>query len=70
MDRLPNVVVVPASAVFLRDGATIVYVVTGGSAEPRRVAVARRSKDRVALSGGLHAGERIALRDPTLEAGQ
>jgi HlyD family secretion protein len=70
LDRLPGVVVVPASAVFLRDGATLVYIVAGGSAEPRPVKVARRSKDRVAIASGLAAGERIALRDPTLEAGQ
>jgi len=67
MDRLPDVVVVPASAVFLRDGATMVYTVAGGSAEPRTVTVARRSKDRVAIASGLAAGERIALKDPTLE---
>jgi multidrug efflux pump subunit AcrA (membrane-fusion protein) len=70
LDRLPGVVVVPASAVFLRDGATVVYTVSRGSAEPRVVTVARRSKDHVAIASGLAAGERIALRDPSLEAGQ
>jgi HlyD family secretion protein len=68
LDRLPDVVVVPASAVFLRDGATVVYTVSGGAAEPRTVTIARRSKDRVAIALGLRAGERIALKDPTLEA--
>jgi multidrug efflux pump subunit AcrA (membrane-fusion protein) len=67
LDRLPGVVVVPASAVFLRDGATVVYAVSSGSAEPRPVTVARRSKDRVAIASGLMGGERIALRDPTLD---
>lgn len=72
LGRLPGVVVVPASAVFLRDGATIVYTVSRGSVHPRpvTVTVARRSKDRVAIASGLTAGERIASRDPTLEAGQ
>lgn len=70
LDRLAGVVVVPASAVFIRDGATLVYTITRGSPEPRPVTVARRSKDRVAIASGLAAGERIALRDPTLEAGQ
>lgn len=70
LERLPGVVVVPASAVFLRDGATIVYTVSRGSAEPRPVTVARRGRDRVAIALGLTAGERIALRDPTLEAGR
>jgi multidrug efflux pump subunit AcrA (membrane-fusion protein) len=70
LDRLDGVVVVPANAVFLRDGSTIVYTLSRGSAEPRPVTVARRSKDRVAIAAGLAAGERIALRDPTLEGGQ
>jgi multidrug efflux pump subunit AcrA (membrane-fusion protein) len=67
LDRLADVVVAPASAVFLRDGATIVYTVSRGSVEPRPVTVARRSRDRVAIASGLAAGERIALRDPMLE---
>jgi len=70
LDRLAGIVVVPASAVFLRDGATIVYTISRGSVEPRPVTVARRSKDRVAIASGLGAGERIVLKDPTLEAGQ
>jgi HlyD family secretion protein len=67
LDRLPDVIVVPSSAVFLREGATVVYVIRGGSAEARPVMVARRSKDRVALSGGLNPGERVALSDPLAE---
>jgi multidrug efflux pump subunit AcrA (membrane-fusion protein) len=70
LDRLEDVVVVPASSVFLRDGATVVYTVSRGAPEPHAVAVARRSKDRVAIASGLTGGERIALRDPTLEAGR
>jgi membrane fusion protein (multidrug efflux system) len=70
LGRLPGVVVVPTSAVFLRDGATIVYTVSRGAVQPRPVRVARRSKDRVAIASGLTAGERIVLRDPTLEGGQ
>ena len=68
LDQLPDVIVVPDTAVFTRDGATVVYVVSGGSVERRPVTVAKRSRDRVAISAGLDAGERIALRDPELEA--
>jgi hypothetical protein len=63
-------VVVPATAVFLREGATIVYVVEGGAVASRAVTVARRGKDRVALSTGIDAGERFALRDPAPELGR
>jgi len=68
LERLPGVVVVPASAVFLRDGATVVYTVSRGSVDARPVTVGRRGRDRVAIASGLTPGERIALRDPTLEA--
>jgi multidrug efflux pump subunit AcrA (membrane-fusion protein) len=68
LDELPDVIVVPDTAVFSREGATVVYVVNGRSVERRTVTVAKRSRDRVAISGGLEAGERIALRDPELEA--
>jgi RND family efflux transporter MFP subunit len=68
LDELPNVMVVPDTAVFSRDGQTVVYVVSGRSVQSRTVTVARRSRDRVAIDGGLTAGERIALRDPTVEA--
>ena len=67
LDELPNVIVVPDTAVFSREGATVVYVVDGRSIERRTVTVARRSRDRVAISGGLEPGQRITLRDPELE---
>ena len=68
LDQLAGVIVVPATAVFSRDGQTVVYVVSARSMEPRPVTVARRSRDRVAIASGVSAGERIALRDPTIEA--
>ena len=67
LDQLEDVIVVPETAVFSRDGRTIVYVVSGRSVEPRTVTVARRSRDRVAIASGVNAGERIAMRDPTIE---
>jgi HlyD family secretion protein len=68
LDELPNVIVVPETAVFTREGATVVYVVDGRSVQRRTVTVARRSRDRVAIRGGLEPGERVALRDPEREA--
>jgi multidrug efflux pump subunit AcrA (membrane-fusion protein) len=44
-----------------------VYVIGGRSIAPRTVTVARRSRDRVAITSGVRAGDRIALADPTLE---
>jgi HlyD family secretion protein len=68
LDQLADVIVVPDTAVFSRDGVTIAYVIDGRSVTPRTVTVARRSRDRVAIADGVRAGERIALRDPTIEA--
>ena len=67
LDELPDVIVVPETAVFARDGASVVYVIDGRSIEPRVVTIARRSRDRVAITDGVRAGDRIALSDPTLE---
>jgi HlyD family secretion protein len=68
LDEMPNVIVVPETAVFAKDGVSVVYVIQGRSIEPRAVTIARRSRDRVAISSGVSAGDRIALTDPTLEA--
>lgn len=68
LDQLPNVIVVPDTAVFTRDGQSVVYAVSGRAIEARPVTIARRSRDRVAITSGLTAGERIAMRDPTVEA--
>jgi RND family efflux transporter MFP subunit len=68
LDQLPDVIVVPNTALFSRDGQNVVYVVSGRSIEMRSVTVARRSRDRVAITAGIAAGERITMRDPTIEA--
>jgi multidrug efflux pump subunit AcrA (membrane-fusion protein) len=68
MNRLPDVLLVPAAAVFQVGGASVVYVVSGGSASPRGVTVLRRGRDQVAIQSGLHEGDRISLRD--LAAGE
>jgi multidrug efflux pump subunit AcrA (membrane-fusion protein) len=42
-----------------------VYVRTGSGFEERRVETGQSSLGRVVVIGGLRAGERIALRDPS-----
>ncbi len=63
MNRLPDVLLVPAAAVFQAGGASVVYVVAGGSTSPRAVTVLRRGRDQVAIQSGLSEGDRISLRD-------
>lgn len=67
LDQLLDVIVVPDTAVFSRDGQSIVYAVSRRAIEPKPVTIARRSRDRVAITAGINPGERIALRDPTIE---
>lgn len=68
LNRLDDVIVVPTSAIFQVDGATVTYVVDGGRTTLRPVNLLRRGRDETAVGSGLREGERIALRDPTLGA--
>lgn len=67
VERLPNAVIIPAETVFQKAGRTVVYVLKGPRFEEREIVVARRSGDQVAVAGGVHGGEKLARRDPTLE---
>ncbi len=69
LDRIERTLLVPSNAVFERDGVNVVYVVTGGSLEPRPVTIERRGRDRIALAGGVEAGTRIALQPPDAQRG-
>lgn len=64
LDRLDDALLVPASAVFERDGAAVVYVVAGRTTSRRTVTVDRRGRDLIAISTGVAAGERVTLRVP------
>jgi HlyD family secretion protein len=63
MNRIADVLLVPAAAVFQSGGSAIVYVVDGGSAVPRPITVLRRGRDQIAVQSGVVEGERISLRD-------
>jgi HlyD family secretion protein len=67
LDRLNDVLVVPAAAVYQRGGAPTVYVVDGSSVAPRRVSILRRGRDQIALADGVRPAERVSLKDPELE---
>jgi HlyD family secretion protein len=67
LERLNNVLVVPAAAVFPKSGVSTAYVLKGSAIEPRKVAILRRGRDQIAIANGLAEGERISLKDPELE---
>jgi RND family efflux transporter MFP subunit len=65
VDRVPNAITIPAQASFLRSGQTVAYVWNGSAFQENAIQVDRRSRDRVLVSGGLKAGDLVALKDPS-----
>lgn len=64
--KIPNGLVIPTSAVFRKAGRAVAYVQRGSKFEEIPVEVSRRNTEEVLLARGLQAGERVALKDPTL----
>jgi len=64
LDRVPNVLIVPASAVFQRGAQTVAYVVSAGRVEARPITVVRRNRDQVVVGSGVHEGDRVSLKAP------
>jgi multidrug efflux pump subunit AcrA (membrane-fusion protein) len=67
IDRVADVVLVPAETLFQRDGYPVVYRLDGSMFEERRVEVARRGREQAIIASGLEAGEHIAMRRPGAE---
>lgn len=65
VEILEDVLMVPADAIFERQGRPVVYVLRGTGFDPRPVEILRRGNGRAVISRGVNAGERIALIDPT-----
>lgn len=66
-DRFADAITIPAGAVFHKEGTNIAYVLHGSKYEERAVEEGRRSGDELMITKGLQAGERVALRDPTVK---
>jgi RND family efflux transporter MFP subunit len=67
--RMPNVILVPAEAVFLVDGRAVVYRLEGRAFVAVPVEVARRNKEQAAIQSGLREGDRVALTNPVAAPG-
>ena len=66
VEKLPNVVHLPAQAIFQKDGQDVVYVQAGaGKFQPRKVQLGKRSESMMVLTSGVEPGEVVALSDPT-----
>jgi RND family efflux transporter MFP subunit len=68
VNRIPGSILIPPAALFSKAGATLVYVLAGAKFVPRPVMVGPRNEEQVAITSGLEAGEKVALKDPTLVA--
>jgi len=67
VDRVPQGIVIPAGALFRKAGRAVTYVKQGSSFRETPVEVARQSGDEILIGKGLEPGERLALKDPTVE---
>ncbi|MEO7145991.1 MAG: hypothetical protein ABI165_21060, partial [Bryobacteraceae bacterium] len=48
-----------------KEGKSIVYVKNGAAFEPRVIQPLKRSESTMVISGGVKAGDVVALSDPT-----
>jgi len=68
VEKIPDAVLVPAAAVFERNGRSLAYVLHGSRFEERTVEVGRRGRTDILIAKGLQPGEKVALKDPTQES--
>ena len=64
VDRVADVVLIPARAVFEKEGRSVAYVRTRGGWDERLVQIARRGQEQHVVQAGVAPGERVALKDP------
>jgi HlyD family secretion protein len=65
VDRVPDAILIPARAVFEKDGRSVAYVQrTRGGWDERLVQIARRGQEQLVVREGVQPGERVALKDP------
>jgi HlyD family secretion protein len=70
VDRIPDSILVPAEAMFQKNGQSVVYVQKRSGFEERAVKVGHRYGSTVQVVSGVQPGERVALKDPTETAGK
>ena len=67
VERVPNVILIPAEASFQKKGRNVAYVLKGTAFEERAIEITRRSGGQLWIAKGLNPGEKVALKDPTPE---
>ena len=68
VQRIPNVILIPAEALFNRNGRDVVYVEQGAKGSnnfiERAVVIGHRGGGQVEIRSGLEPGVRVATKDP------
>ena len=68
VEKLPDVIHVPAQAVFQKNGQFLVYVHRkDGKFEPRPVKLVKQSESMMVIESGVQPGETVAMADPTAD---
>jgi HlyD family secretion protein len=67
VERVPNVILIPAEASFQKKGRSVAYVLRGTVFDERVIEITRRSGSQLWIAKGLNPGEKVALKDPTPE---
>ncbi len=68
VEKLPDVIHVPAQSVFQKNGQFLVYVHgKDGKFEPRPVKLVKQSESMMVIASGVEAGEIVAMADPTAD---
>jgi multidrug efflux pump subunit AcrA (membrane-fusion protein) len=70
VETIGQAVFVPLESVFTKNGKTVVYTADRSTPQEVEVETGVRNSDFVTISKGLHGGEKVALRDPTLKEEQ
>src|SRR5262249_49183632 len=63
VEKLTDVIHVPAQAVFQKNGQYLVYVQNKGKYEPRPVQLVKQSESMMVIASGVQFGETVAMAD-------
>jgi HlyD family secretion protein len=63
-ERVPDVILVPVESIFQRNGAPVVYTLSGSKFVETPVTVRKRGREQAIVDRGAVAGDRIATRRP------
>jgi multidrug resistance efflux pump len=63
-DTLPDMTLVPAEAIFQKDGRPIVYRLRGSKFDEQVIDIVRRGREQAAVGAGVSPGDKLAVRRP------